>query len=227
MVAKNTDNHETAFTISIDHIETTTGISAVERGITARKCVETNAKPEDFRRPGHMFPLQAKDNGVFERDGHTEATVDLMKLAGLKEAGLCCEIMVDDGEMMRTPDLIHGEHQVPLFSSLDIDIPIPVREEILTGLSGSSMPVIKGKAGTVFGPAYHIVSMMEKIEKGRKIICSLPANGAYGIEDCSIGLPAVVTRSGAKIDESLKLNPWEQEKLHDAANFLKGLCRRI
>ncbi|HJJ42753.1 MAG TPA: 3,4-dihydroxy-2-butanone-4-phosphate synthase, partial [Methanocorpusculum sp.] len=106
MVTKNTDNHETAFTVSIDHVDTTTGISAVERGLTARKCIEPNTKPEDFRRPGHMFPLQAKDNGIFEREGHTEATVDLMKLAGLKEAGLCCEIMADDGEMMRTPELI-------------------------------------------------------------------------------------------------------------------------
>jgi 3,4-dihydroxy 2-butanone 4-phosphate synthase/GTP cyclohydrolase II len=106
MVEKNTDNHETAFTVSIDHVDTTTGISAVERSITARKCVSDEAKPEDFRRPGHMFPLLAKDNGVFERDGHTEATVDLMRLAGLKEAGLCCEIMRDDGEMMRTPDLV-------------------------------------------------------------------------------------------------------------------------
>ena len=111
MVTKNTDNHETAFTVSIDHVDTTTGISAVERGITARKCVEMKAKPEDFRRPGHMFPLQAKDNGVFEREGHTEATVDLMKLAGLKEAGLCCEIMADNGEMMRTPELIRMAKQ--------------------------------------------------------------------------------------------------------------------
>ena len=121
----------------------------------------------------------------------------------------------------------HGEHQVPLFSSLDIDIPIPVREEILTGLRGSSMPVIKGKAGTVFGPAYHIVSMLEKIEKGERITSSLPANGAYGIDGCSLGLPAVVTRSGAKIDESLTFDPWEMEKLHEAADFLQGLCRRV
>lgn len=106
MVIKNTDNHETAFTVSIDHVDTTTGISAVERGITARKCIDPLARPGDFRRPGHMFPLVAKDNGVFEREGHTEATVDLMKLAGLKEAGLCCEIMADNGEMMRTPELI-------------------------------------------------------------------------------------------------------------------------
>lgn len=105
MVDDNTDNHETAFTVSIDHIDTTTGISAAERSVTAMKCVDENAKPEDFRRPGHMFPLLAKDNGVLERNGHTEATVDLLKLAGLKTCGLCCEIMRDDGTMMRTPEL--------------------------------------------------------------------------------------------------------------------------
>ena len=106
MVANNTDNHSTAFTVSIDYVDTTTGISAVERSITAMKCVDDNAKPEDFRRPGHMFPLLAKKNGVLERDGHTEATVDLMRLAGLKECGLCCEIMREDGTMMSTPELM-------------------------------------------------------------------------------------------------------------------------
>lgn len=106
MVSRNTDSFETAFTVSIDHVETTTGISAAERSLTAMKCVEDDAKPEDFRRPGHMFPLIAKKNGVLERNGHTEATVDLMRLAGLKECGLCCEIMREDGTMMRTPELI-------------------------------------------------------------------------------------------------------------------------
>ena len=105
MVSENTDNHETAFTVSIDHITTMTGISAVERSITALACVKEDAKPEDFRRPGHMFPLKAKKNGVLERNGHTEATVDLCRLAGLKECGLCCEIMREDGTMMRTEEL--------------------------------------------------------------------------------------------------------------------------
>ena len=105
MVTDNTDNHETAFTVSIDHVSTTTGISAAERSITAMKVVEDDARPEDFRRPGHMFPLLAKKNGVLERNGHTEATVDLCRLAGLKECGLCCEIMREDGTMMRTPEL--------------------------------------------------------------------------------------------------------------------------
>ena len=105
MVRTNTDNHETAFTVSIDHVSTTTGISAKERSMTALACVQDDAKPEDFRRPGHMFPLLAKKNGVLERDGHTEATVDLCRLAGLKECGLCCEIMREDGTMMRTTEL--------------------------------------------------------------------------------------------------------------------------
>jgi 3,4-dihydroxy 2-butanone 4-phosphate synthase/GTP cyclohydrolase II len=106
MVTQNTDNHETAFTVSIDHVSTTTGISAVERSVTAMKCVDEKAKPEDFRRPGHMFPLKAKPDGVLERNGHTEATVDLCRLAGLKECGLCCEIMSEDGTMMRTTELM-------------------------------------------------------------------------------------------------------------------------
>ncbi len=106
MVDKNSDLHETAFTVSIDHVDTTTGISAAERALTARKCVEDGARPEDFRRPGHMFPLLARKNGVLERNGHTEATVDLMRLAGLRECGLCCEIIRDDGAMMRTPELM-------------------------------------------------------------------------------------------------------------------------
>ncbi len=105
MVKHNTDNHETAFTVSIDHVDTTTGISAEERSITAMKTVDEDAVPTDFRRPGHMFPLLAKKYGVLERNGHTEATVDLMKLAGLKPCGLCCEIMSDDGTMMRMPEL--------------------------------------------------------------------------------------------------------------------------
>ena len=106
MVSENTDNHETAFTVSIDHKDTTTGISAAERSYTAMKCVDDTAKPEDFRRPGHMFPLVAKPGGVLERNGHTEATVDLLRHAGMKQCGLCCEIMRDDGTMMRTTELL-------------------------------------------------------------------------------------------------------------------------
>ena len=106
MVGENTDNHQTAFTVSIDHVSTTTGISAAERSMTALACVKDGVKPSDFRRPGHMFPLEARAGGVLKRAGHTEATVDLCRLAGLKEVGLCCEIMKDNGTMARMDDVI-------------------------------------------------------------------------------------------------------------------------
>ena len=106
MVKVNTDNHCTAFTVSIDHVDTTTGISAEERGYTCRKCVDLSTRPEDLRRPGHVFPLVARRGGVLVRNGHTEATVDLCRLAGLTPCGLCCEIMRDDGTMMRTTELL-------------------------------------------------------------------------------------------------------------------------
>ena len=122
MVATNTDNHQTAFTVSIDAVETTTGISAVERSMTALATVRENTKPSDFRRPGHMFPLQARAGGVLKRAGHTEATVDLCRLAGLKEVGLCCEIMKDDGSMARLPDLqaFVAEHKLKFMTIADL-----------------------------------------------------------------------------------------------------------
>lgn len=118
MVSENTDNHCTAFTVSIDHISTTTGISAAERSVTALKCADPDSRPEDFRKPGHMFPLEARPGGVLERKGHTEATVDLMRLAGLEECGLCCEIMREDGTMMRTDELMEfaGRHGLKIIT---------------------------------------------------------------------------------------------------------------
>lgn len=106
MVEDNTDNHHTAFTISVDHVDTSTGISAFERAYTIRALADDKSKPSDFRRPGHVFPLVAKLGGVFERDGHTEATIDLMKIASLKEIGLCCEIMADDGHMLKGKEVV-------------------------------------------------------------------------------------------------------------------------
>ena len=122
MVTYNTDNHHTAFTVSIDHISTTTGISAVERSVTAMKCISPEASPSDFRRPGHMFPLKARKGGVLIRAGHTEATVDLMRLAGMEECGLCCEIMREDGTMMRTPELVRfaAQHGMKIISIADL-----------------------------------------------------------------------------------------------------------
>ena len=122
MVSTNTDNHQTAFTVSIDGVDTTTGISAAERSRTALATVKEGAKPEDFRRPGHMFPLQARAGGVLRRAGHTEATVDLCRLAGLKEVGLCCEIMKDDGSMARMDDVeaFAAKHRLKMMTIADL-----------------------------------------------------------------------------------------------------------
>ena len=105
MVTNNTDSHRTAFTVSIDHKFTTTGISAFERSLTVLSMVDSESKAADFNRPGHIFPLIAKKGGVLERNGHTEAAVDLASLCGGKPAGVICEIMNEDGTMARVPEL--------------------------------------------------------------------------------------------------------------------------
>ena len=146
MVVNNTDNHCTAFTVSIDHVDTTTGISAYERGLTARKLVEDGAKPSDFRRPGHMFPLRAKEKGVLERDGHTEATVDLMRLAGLKEVGLCCEIMKEDGMMSRLDDLLAftKEHNLKIVSIEQLIHYRKIHDELVKVECSAKLPTDSG-----------------------------------------------------------------------------------
>jgi len=118
MVLNNTDNHQTAFTVSIDHVETTTGISAFERSFTMQKVLDGNAKPDDFRRPGHVFPLVAKPGGVLERQGHTEAAVDLAVACGCIPAGVICEIMANDGTMLRLDGLLDfaQEHELKIVS---------------------------------------------------------------------------------------------------------------
>lgn len=118
MVVNNTDNHQTAFTVSIDYKDTSTGISAYERALTIQKMVEPQAQAADFRRPGHVFPLIAKENGVLERRGHTEATIDLAKLCDSIPAGIICEIMGDDGEMLRFADLVDyaAKHNLKMIS---------------------------------------------------------------------------------------------------------------
>lgn len=122
MVSENTDNHSTAFTVSIDSVRTTTGISAEERSMTALDCVKEGVRGCDFRRPGHMFPLEAREGGVLKRAGHTEATVDMCRLAGLKEVGLCCEIMKDDGRMARLDDVLSfaKEHSLKMTTIADL-----------------------------------------------------------------------------------------------------------
>ena len=106
MVTNNTDNHETAFTVTVDHVDTTTGVSPYERSLTIQALLDEKVKPEDFRRPGHVFPLMYREGGVLVRTGHTEASIDLCRLAGLREASMICEITNDDGTMSRMPDLI-------------------------------------------------------------------------------------------------------------------------
>ena len=142
MVAANTDNHQTAFTVSIDGVNTTTGISAAERSMTALATVKDGAKPEDFRRPGHMFPLQAREGGVLKRAGHTEATVDLCRLAGLKEVGLCCEIMKDDGTMARMDDVraFARRHSLKLMTIADLIAFRRARGETQAKESGGERP---------------------------------------------------------------------------------------
>ncbi len=146
MVAHNTDSHETAFTVSIDHVNTTTGISAVERSMTALACCDPEAKPEDFRRPGHMFPLIARKGGVLMRDGHTEATVDLMRLAGLEEVGICCEIMREDGTMMRTSELkkVAKQHNLKFITIADLQNYKRKKEKLVECVAEVDMPTKYG-----------------------------------------------------------------------------------
>ncbi len=122
MVNHNTDTHETGFTVSVDHRETGTGISAGERALTIKKLVDPDSKPEDFKKPGHVFPLRAKKGGVLRRVGHTEAAVELARMAGMKPAGVICEIIKDDGSMARLPDLkeFASEHNMKLITIEDL-----------------------------------------------------------------------------------------------------------
>ena len=178
MVMENTDNHETAFTVSIDHVSTTTGISAAERSVTAMKCVEDGARPEDFRRPGHMFPLLAKKNGVLERDGHTEATVDLCRLAGLKECGLCCEIMREDGTMMRTKELkqLAEKWGLTFISIKELQSYRKCHDRLVDRVAEVSMPTKYGDFrayGFVnrLNGEHHVALVKGEIGDGKDILC--------------------------------------------------------
>ena len=147
MVVQNTDNHQTAFTVSIDGIDTTTGISAAERSMTALACVKEGVKPADFRRPGHMFPLQAREGGVLRRAGHTEATVDLCRLAGLKEVGLCCEIMKDDGNMARMDDVeaFAKKHSLKMTTIADLIAYRRKNDKLVEFVEEVNMPTAHGE----------------------------------------------------------------------------------
>jgi len=198
MVEDNNDNHSTAFTVSVDYINTLTGISAVERSLTAMKCIEENAKPEDFRRPGHMFPLLAKRNGVLERGGHTEATVDLMRLAGLKECGLCCEIMQEDGTMMRTPDLITlaEKWDMKFITIAALQEYRKKHDELVAQTSISEMPTKYGNFKAYcyvnkLNGEHHVALVKGDIGTGENLLCRVHSEcltgDAFGSMRCDCG----------------------------------------
>lgn len=198
MVQDNTDNHETAFTVSVDHKDTTTGISAEERGLTARKIVAEDAKPEDFRRPGHMFPLEARPGGVIERDGHTEATVDLCKLAGLKPVGLCCEIMRDDGMMARKEDLLAfaKKHNLKIGTIKDLIQYRKEHEVFVECVASAKMPTRYGEF-TIYGYVnklngeHHVALVKGDITDGKPVLCRVHSEcltgDALGSARCDCG----------------------------------------
>ena len=198
MCITNTDNHCTAFTVSVDHVSTTTGISAYERGITARKFVEEAAKPEDFRRPGHMFPLRAVPGGVIERGGHTEATVDLCRLAGLKPCGLCCEIMKDDGTMARKDDLLAfaKEHNLKI-STIEKLVQYRKEHEVFEEcVAKAKMPTRYGEF-TIYGyinklnGEHHVALVKGDITDGEPVLCRVHSEcltgDALGSARCDCG----------------------------------------
>lgn len=204
---ENTDNHCTAFTVSIDHVNTTTGISAEERGFTARMAVDDSTKPEDFRRPGHMFPLMAKKNGVLEREGHTEATVDLMRLAGLKECGLCCEIMRDDGTMMRSGELQEKakEWGLKFITIQAIKEYRKCRDVLVERVANTKLPTKYGEFRAIgyvnkLNGEHHVALVKGDISGGEDILCRVHSEcltgDAFGSLKCDCGqqFAAAMTR---------------------------------
>lgn len=198
MVSDNSDSHGTAFTVSVDHVSTGTGISAAERSITARKCADDAAGPDDFRRPGHMFPLLARKNGVLERSGHTEAVVDLMRLAGLKECGLCCEIMREDGTMMRTPELIGlaQKWNLKFITIKDLKEYRKKNEKLVEQVAVTRMPTKYGDF-TAYGYVnslngeHHVALVKGDIGDGREILCRVHSEcltgDTFGSSRCDCG----------------------------------------
>ena len=198
MVSVNTDNHCTAFTVSIDHVDTTTGISAAERSFTALKTVEEDAKPSDFRRPGHMFPLRAKEGGVLVRDGHTEATVDLMHLAGLKPAGLCCEIMREDGTMMRTKELLEfaEEKNLTVITIADLIKYRLKNESLVRREADAKLPTKYGNFEilgyeNVLNGDHHVALVMGDVTDGEPVLCRVHSEcltgDVFGSSRCDCG----------------------------------------
>lgn len=198
MLADNTDNHGTAFTISIDHVDTTTGISAIDRGLTIRKIVEEGTTYHDFRRPGHVFPLLANKNGVLGRSGHTEATVDLMRLAGLKAAGVCVEIMADDGEMMRTTELMEkakawGLKMITIKALQDYR---KCNDVLVTCVTQAKLPTKYGEFKIMgfinkLNGEHHVALVKGDIGDGQDVLCRVHSEcltgDAFGSMKCDCG----------------------------------------
>lgn len=178
MVAENTDNHSTNFTVAIDHVDTSTGISAAERAYTMRKCVDDNAGPADFRRPGHVFPLISRRGGVLTRNGHTEATTDLMRLAGLKECGVCCEVMDEDGTMMRATKLkkLAAEHQLVFITIKDLQNYCRIHEKHVVKEARAKLPTeygefdIYGYVNDITGE-HHVALVKGDLGDGENVLC--------------------------------------------------------
>ncbi|MCC8048931.1 MAG: bifunctional 3,4-dihydroxy-2-butanone-4-phosphate synthase/GTP cyclohydrolase II [Oscillospiraceae bacterium] len=198
MVSENTDNHCTAFTVSIDHKDTTTGISAEERGFTCRACVDPATKPEDLRRPGHVFPLVARKGGVLVRNGHTEATVDLCRLAGLEECGLCCEVIRPDGTMMRAPELqqMAREHGLCFITIKALQDYLRRHENHMFLQASAKLPTchgefqIYGYVNDITGE-HHIALVCGDIGDGEDILCRVHSEcltgDVFGSARCDCG----------------------------------------
>ena len=198
MTELNTDNHSTAFTVSVDHVSTTTGISAQERGFTARAAADPESQPQDFRRPGHMFPLTAKKNGVLEREGHTEATVDLMRLAGLEQCGLCCEIMREDGTMMRSEELHQKAEEwgMKFITISQLKEYRKVHDRLTKRVADTKLPTKYGDFRAVgfiniLNGEHHVALVKGDIGDGEDILCRVHSEcltgDAFGSLKCDCG----------------------------------------
>ena len=199
MVAENTDNHHTAFTVSVDHIDTTTGISAAERSLTMMKCADASTKPGDLRRPGHVFPLIARYGGVLVRNGHTEATVDLLRLAGMTECGVCCEIMADDGTMMRTPALweLAKKYNMKFITIRELQDYLRVHEKHVIQEAAADLPTAHGRF-QMFGyinditGEHHVALVKGEIGDGEDVLCRVHSEcltgDTFGSLRCDCGL---------------------------------------
>ena len=189
MVRQNTESNETAFLTSIDYKEAGTGISAKARSMTAMAVVKEGIKPEDFKRPGHMFPLKAKPWGVLEREGHTEATVDLVRLAGLKPVGLCCEIMDRDGGMSRKDSLfaLAKEKNLKIGSIRDLVEYRKKHEKLIKRVSEARMPTKYGEFRiygyvNLINHEHHVALAMGDVSDGKPVLCRIHSECLTG--DC-------------------------------------------